>query len=67
MVKSIMQWELYTALTHNHIDVARGVKLTIPNKIHLSDQPVKALKYAQCWIDPMRFSVRSFSCGKYVI
>lgn len=57
MVKSIMQWELYTPLTHNRIDVARGVELTIPDEIYLSDQPVKALRYAQCWIDPMHFSV----------
>lgn len=52
-----MQWELYTALTHNQIDVARGVELTIPKEIPLSDQPVKALRYAHCWIDPMYFSV----------
>lgn len=67
IVKSIMQWELYSALTHNNIGVTREVKLKIPKEIHLSDQPVKALRMHTAGSIPCIFQSRPVSCGKDVI
>lgn len=48
---------LCTTLTSNSIDIARGVALTIPEEIPLSDQPVRTIRYAYCWINPTCQSV----------